>query len=100
MAEYRAGRYAEAEAALLNAEGVSIRQRSSYQKSIQGTAQLYRAMALAKRGRREDARQLVSQVAETMNPLPADDRQLVVGGIDVNDLVLWLAYKEAEAQVR
>ena len=34
-----------------------------------------------------------------MKPLPINDEIWTAGGADYNDLVLWLAYKEAKALI-
>jgi hypothetical protein len=35
-----------------------------------------------------------------MKPLPVDERKPLAGGADQNDLIMWLAYKEAKAMIQ
>ena len=35
-----------------------------------------------------------------MNPLPADEQNPLAGGASLDDLILWLAYKEAKASIK
>ena len=53
------------------------------------TAKFYRAMSLFRQGQEAEARQLFAEAEAKMKPLP--------GGADHDDLILWLAYKEAKA---
>jgi hypothetical protein len=60
------------------------------------TANFYRAMSLYRQGQEAEARQLFNETEAKMKPLPAATRWPVSAG-DHNDLILWLAYKEARA---
>jgi hypothetical protein len=40
------------------------------------------------------------QAAAKMKPLPKDAKNPLAGGGDFNDLILWLAYKEAKAMIQ
>ena len=35
-----------------------------------------------------------------MKPLPADEQNPLAGNADHDDLILWLAYKEAKAMIK
>jgi hypothetical protein len=54
-------------------------------------------MSLFKQGKAEEARRLALEAAAKMKPLPKDDEAPLAGGAD--DLILWLAYKEARARL-
>ena len=92
MAEYRNGRYAEADKTLAAAAETGA--RNPY---VPITSAFYRAMSLFKQGQAEEARRLALGAAAQMKPLPQDDKNPLAGGADDNDLMLWLAYKEARA---
>jgi hypothetical protein len=49
-------------------------------------------------GKGDEARRLATEAAARMRPLPADERNPTAGG-DHDDLILWLAYKEAKAMI-
>jgi hypothetical protein len=91
MAEYRNGHFAQADAALLNARG--------FNSALAGTAAFYRAMSLFRQGQKDDARKLATEAAATMKPLPADEQNPLAGDANADDLILWLAYKEAKAMI-
>ncbi len=96
MAEYRGGNHAAAEKALL-AAAESVH---SDPWRITGTASFFRAMNLFQQGKRDEARQLAIATAAKMKPLPADDQNPLAGDADHDDLVVWLAYKEAKALIQ
>ena len=91
MAEYRDGQYAAAEATLAAAE------QSSGDPLIEKTSQLFRLMSLFKQGRQDEARKRLGEVEARMPPLPADDGKPLLDGREASadELILWLAYKEA-----
>jgi hypothetical protein len=95
MAEYRSGHFAEADAALIAAaNGAKTREQW-----IADTAAFYRAMSLFRQGKEDDARKLATEAATTMKPLPKDEKNPLAGGATTDDLILWLAYKEAKALI-
>ena len=95
MAEYRSGHFAEADAALIAAAtGGKDNPR------VVGTSAFYRAMGLFRQGKVDLARKLATDAAEQMKPLPVDEQKPLAGGADGNDLILWLAYKEAKAMIQ
>jgi tetratricopeptide (TPR) repeat protein len=90
MAEYRHSDFPRAEktlAALVPAnrpEGV-----------VAGTSALYRVMALSRLGRDAEARTLFDAAVTALKPLPADERNPLTGGANADDLIFWLACREA-----
>lgn len=95
MAEYRSGNDAAAQEALLAAATTAP---SHAAKS--GTAAFYRAMSLFRQGKEAEARELATEAAAKMKPLPADEKNPLGDKDDTNDLILWLAYKEARAMLK
>jgi len=95
VAEYRSGHYAAAEEALIAAEKAGPNNRW-----VTGIAAFYRAMSLFRQGKHDEARQLALAAAATMKPLPKDERKLLANQATHDDLILWLAYKEAKAMIR
>ncbi len=95
MAEYRSGHFAEADAALIAAAtGGKDNPR------VVGTSAFYRAMGLFRQGKTDLARKLATEAAAKMKPLPLDEQKPLLGGADANDLIRWLAYKEAKAMIQ
>jgi tetratricopeptide (TPR) repeat protein len=94
MAEYRGGNFAEAEAALNAAM-----ERGSGNLHIAGTSAFYRAMSLFRQGKIDEARKLAVEAASKMKPLPTEEQNPLAGGANADDLILWLAYKEAKALI-
>jgi hypothetical protein len=95
MAEYRSGRLQEADAAL-NAVAGMMNPKTYRPGIIQGTADFYRAMSLFQQGRKDEARALVTATEAKMKPFPADETNPLAQG-DHDDLILWLACREAKA---
>ena len=95
MAEYRAGNLAAAEQALLAAE-----QAIKNHPAITDTSAFFRAMILFQQGKRDEARELVASAAAKMKPLPADELNPLAEGADHDQLIVWLAYKEARALIK
>jgi hypothetical protein len=60
----------------------------------------YRAMSLFRQGKENEARRLATEAAAKMKPLPKDEANPLAGGNDIDDLILWLAYKEARAVIK
>jgi tetratricopeptide (TPR) repeat protein len=94
MAEYRSGNYAAADKALLAAA-----QAGPDNLKATEIAAFYRAMSLFRQGKVEEARKLAIAAAPKMKPLPKDEKNPLVGNSDHDDLILWLAYKEAKALI-
>jgi tetratricopeptide (TPR) repeat protein len=95
MAEYRSGHFAQADAALLAA--MEAGKDDPY---IAGTSAFYRALSLFRQGKPDEARQLATQAAAKMKPLPKDAQNPLAGGGNADDLILWLAYKEAKDAIK
>jgi hypothetical protein len=94
MAEYRSGHFAQADAALSAA-----RKGVNDNPHVAGTSAFYRAMCLFRQGKEELARKLATAAAATIKPLPNDANSPLAGDASADDLILWLAYKEAKAMI-
>jgi tetratricopeptide (TPR) repeat protein len=101
LAEYRNGRYAEAEEDLIAAEK-TVPPGSNEAGSIQGTGQMFRAMSLFRHGRGEEARRLFARAEAQMPGFPEDKSHPFSGrsSRDPDTLALWLAYREAKATLK
>jgi hypothetical protein len=97
IAEYRSGNYATANEALLAAAKAGP--NNPY---IVGTSAFYRAMSLFRQGKPDEARKLAIGAAAQMEPLPKDEQNPVPDKASdwEDDLILWLAYKEAKAIIK
>jgi hypothetical protein len=95
MAEYRRGHFAEANAALSTAAN-----GAKNNPQVAGTATFYRAMSLFRQGKENEARKLATEVAAKMKPLPKEEKNPLAGGASPDDLILWLAYKEAKGLIK
>src|SRR5208283_1626301 len=95
MAEYRSGHDAAALEALEGAAkaGPNIRW-------LTGISAFYRAMSLFRQGKEEEGRQLALAAAAKMKPLPKDEQNPLANQATHDDLILWLAYKEAKAMIK
>jgi hypothetical protein len=67
---------------------------------VTGIAAFYRAMSLFRQGKEAEARQLALAAAAQMKPLPKDEQNPLANNATHDDLILWLAYKEAEAMIK
>jgi hypothetical protein len=94
MAEYRIGHDAAAREALEAAT-----EAAPNNPLVKSTAAFYRAMSLSRQGKQDGARRLALAAAAEMKPLPKDARNPLADGADHEDLILWLAYKEAKAMI-
>jgi hypothetical protein len=56
-------------------------------------------MSLFRQGKRDDARKLAIAAVAKMQPLAADEKNPMADSHDHNDLILWLACKEAKAMI-
>ena len=95
MAEYLGGNNDAAEGALLAAEKAGLVFPTPAAQSG-----FYRAMSLFQRGKADGARKLAVEAAAKMKPLPKDEKNPLADGASVDDLLLWLAYKEAKGLIR
>jgi hypothetical protein len=96
MAEYRSGNDVAADEALLAAAKAGPNNPYST-----GIAAFYRAMNLFRQGKPDEARKLAIAAAAQMKPLPKDEHNpLPNNAYPWDDLILWLAYKEAKALIQ
>jgi hypothetical protein len=95
MAEYRSGHYADADEALVAAD-----KAGPNNPHVTGISAFYRALSLFRQGKEEEARQLALAAAAKMKPLPKDEENPLANNASHDDLILWLAYKEAKALIR
>lgn len=97
MAEYRGGHFEKASETLAKAASMSENvSTSDYCSIISDTSDLYRAMSLFRLGKIDQARELLSAVRNKMKPLPDDGKDPITDGGNQDNLVLWLAFKEAQ----
>jgi hypothetical protein len=94
MAAYRSGHFAEADAALIEAANGAVNN-----PRVATTSAFYRAMSLFRQGKADEARKLATEDPRRMKPLPKDEKNPLAGGASPDDLILWLAYKEAKALI-
>jgi WD40 repeat protein/serine/threonine protein kinase len=95
MAEYRIANYVAADKTLRGAALAG--EKAAW---VTGTAAFYRAMSLFRQGESAEARKLAIAAAAKMKPLPADEKNPLNGNANLNDLIMWLAYKEALALIK
>jgi hypothetical protein len=57
-------------------------------------------MSLFRQGKEDPARQLALAAAAKMKPLPQDEQNPLANQATHDDLILWLAYKEAKAMIQ
>ncbi|MGO9915647.1 MAG: protein kinase domain-containing protein [Isosphaeraceae bacterium] len=94
MAEYRSGHFPEANAALCDPG-------TGGPPYLTPTFSFYRAMSLYRQGKKDEARKLAIAAAAKMQPPPKDENNpLAGGGDDENELIMWLACKEAKAMIQ
>src|SRR5262249_24566469 len=95
MAEYRSGHFAETDAALTAAMNDPVKNNA-----VSNTSAFYRAMGPFRQGKTDLARKLATEATAKMKPMPVADQTPFLGGATENDLIMWLAYKEAKAMIR
>jgi serine/threonine protein kinase/tetratricopeptide (TPR) repeat protein len=89
MAAFRSGRLTEADQAL---KAAADQFGDHYGVDI---AKYYLAMSLFKQGKLDEARQVFTEAAANMAPLPADEKNPTADSCEYDYPILWLAYKEA-----
>jgi WD40 repeat protein/tetratricopeptide (TPR) repeat protein len=94
MAEYRNGEYAAADKTLFSAT-----QAVNYPPQMATIAAFYRAMSLFQQGKEDEARKLAREAAAKMKPLPKNENNPLADNVSHDDLILWLAYKEAKTLI-
>jgi WD40 repeat protein/serine/threonine protein kinase/tetratricopeptide (TPR) repeat protein len=95
MAQYRSGNDTAADEALR-----AVAEADPQDPRVPSIAAFYRAMSLFRQGRLDEARGLATAAAAKMKPLPKDAQNPLVGEADRDDLIMWLAYKEAKELIR
>jgi WD40 repeat protein/tetratricopeptide (TPR) repeat protein len=95
MAEYRNGNYVAADEALL-----AVAKAAPNNQQLRGISAFYRAMSLLRQGKKDEAWRRAISAAAKMKPLPADETNPLAGGASDNDLILWLAFKEARTLLK
>jgi hypothetical protein len=53
-------------------------------------------MSLFRQVKEAESQELAEDAVAKMKPLPIDERNPLVGKNNIDDLVLWMAYKEAK----
>ena len=91
MAEFRRGIYPAADLALSAAEN-SAKDASEVSRA----ARFFRAMSLFRQGKKLEARKLFAEAEDGMKPVPAGP---FANGFGTEDIIIWLAYKEAKAML-
>jgi len=64
---------------------------------VERMANFYLVMTLFHQGKPAEARALFTATEAKMKPLPADDQNPLGDNFDHDDLIIWLACKEAKA---
>jgi tetratricopeptide (TPR) repeat protein len=95
MAEYRSGNNAAAQEAL-----VAAATADPNNPIVTGIAAFNRAMSLFRQGKRDEARKVALAAAAQMKPLPKDEQNPLANNTNWDDLILWLAYKEAKSMIK
>ena len=93
IAEYRAG-HDEAAAETLRAT------IEDGQPQISITSAFYLAMTLPRQRKGEETRQVLAEAISRMRPYPGDEANPLAGGDNHDDLILWMACKEATAVLK
>jgi tetratricopeptide (TPR) repeat protein len=91
MAQYRSGSFDEAQmslAPLLDSQKKNLH--------IVGTAGFFQAMTLFRQGRTGEGTHRATITTQGMKPLPLDDRNPFADSANADDVIVWLAYKEAK----
>jgi tetratricopeptide (TPR) repeat protein/tRNA A-37 threonylcarbamoyl transferase component Bud32 len=92
VAEFRSGHLAEAEALL-----APLVRELGAAGSLRDAAVFFRVMTLHGLGRHEEARKTFAAAAATMRPPPKNPLHPLADGATADELVMWLAYREAKA---
>jgi tetratricopeptide (TPR) repeat protein len=94
VAEYRSGNDVAAEKALR-----ATADAGPNNATATGISQFFLAMSLFRQGKPAEARQVAIAATVLLKPRPADEKNPLSGDTNHDDLVLWLAYKEAKAMI-
>jgi eukaryotic-like serine/threonine-protein kinase len=88
MAQYRAGHFNVA------VKTLDLGPQTTGFVSV--TAGFYRAMSLFKAGEKDQAREVALKAAAAMRPLPKDPKNPLTDSASADDVIVWLAYREAK----
>jgi serine/threonine protein kinase/tetratricopeptide (TPR) repeat protein len=88
MAEFRLGNYRAADKAFATSERMAPINTG-----------FFHAMSLYRQGQAAEARRLFDLAASQMRALPDDDQNPLASGASGDDMVIWLAYREAAAML-
>ena len=94
MAAYRSGDDSAAQESLLAAATAA-----ADNSHVRCTSAMYRSMSLFRQGRKDEARKVASEAVGKMSPLPKDENNPMADGANHDDVILWLAYREAKALI-
>ncbi len=92
LAEYRNGHLIEADKAFAAAA-----QSAKGNSRVQAPAQLFHAMSLFRQGRTNEAQRLFADSSAVFRAPPSDERNPLTSGGNHDDMIIWLAHKEAKA---
>jgi serine/threonine protein kinase/tetratricopeptide (TPR) repeat protein len=95
MSLYRSSHFAEADEAL-----IAALQGGKIYPHVSGTSAFYHAMSLFRQGQSDDARKIAAAAASRMKPFPKDEKNPLAKNANLDDLILWMAYKEAKALIK
>jgi len=96
MSQYRSGLYADAD----STPAATVASQSAKEDThVQATCAFYRAMGLHHQGNAAEALSLAKATAQRMKPLPADESQPLAGNSNIDDLIVWMACKEAKSLI-
>jgi tetratricopeptide (TPR) repeat protein len=99
MAEFRAGNDETAESAFLRAEQAAETDNwhPELRPFILSPSRFFRAMMLFRKGKTEEAKRLFHEAEAQMPPLPENAARTLPVEVTQDQLLCWLAYKEARA---
>jgi serine/threonine protein kinase/tetratricopeptide (TPR) repeat protein len=102
MAEFRAGNDKAAETAFLRAEEEAETGdwHPEWRQFIQGPSRFYRAMMLFRKGQDQAAKDLFHEAEAQIPPLPENAAHVLPVEVSQDQLLCWLAYKEAAALLK
>lgn len=98
MGEHRTGDHAAAIETLREAGAAANTPNSGF-KILIPVAESYRAMALFRLGKKDEAKALLAEVAKAMPPVPKDELLTSQITHDAQQLLVWLSFKEAKSLI-
>jgi serine/threonine protein kinase/tetratricopeptide (TPR) repeat protein len=94
MAQYRRGLFAEAQKTF-----APLVEKEKHNRAIAGTVGFYRAMTLFRLGKTQDATTAATDTLRAMRPLPRDEKNPLADDANADEVIVWLACKEAKALI-